>query len=142
MQVDTFGAYVRAELEHWGREFALHRDCDYLGHQSKNLLAVLIEHKGDMPGRVQGYKPLETDSRAQFIEDIVSSIARDNPAMACSLRGYHCGTGRRKVERFETALILLANCGLSVVSNRQYLNLVELGFQRVRGRLEGIALAA
>ncbi len=28
------------------------------------------------------------------------------------------------------------------VSQRQYLSLVELGFQRVRGRLEGVALAA
>lgn len=142
MQIDTFGAYVRAELEHWGREFALHRDCDYLGHHSKNLLAVLIEHKGEMPGRAQGYKPLESDSRAQMVEDIVASIAHDNVAMACSLRGYHCGTGRRKVERFETALILMANCGQRPVSNRHYLNLVELGFQRVRGRMEGHALAA
>lgn len=142
MQVDTFGAYVRAELDHWGREFALHRDCDYLGHQSKNLLAVLIEHKGDIPGRTLGYRPLESDRRAQMIEDIVASIARDNVAMACSLRAYHCGAGRRKVERFETAILLLSKCGQRPVSNRQYLTLVELGFQRVRGRLEGWARAA
>lgn len=142
MQVDTFGAYVRAELEHWGREFALHRDCEYLGHQSKNLLAVLIEHKGDMPGRAQGYKPLESDSSAQMIEDIVSNIAAHNIAMACALRGYYCGKGRRKVERFETAILLISNCGEKPISNRQYLSLVELGFQRVRGRLEGIAMAA
>lgn len=142
MQVDTFGAYVRAELEHWGREYALHRDCDYLGHQSKNVLQVLIEHKGDMPGRAQGYKPLESDNRAQMIEDIVASIAGDNVAMACALRAYHCGMGRRKVERFETAIMLMANCSQRAVSMRQYLSLVELGFQRVRGRLEGSALAA
>jgi len=142
MQVDTFGAYVRAELEHWGRQYALHRDCDYLGHQSKNVLAVLIEHKGDMPGRAQGYKPLESDSRAQIVEDIVSSIARDNVAMACALRAYHCGKGRRKVERFETAIMLMANCGHRAVSNRQYLSLVEMGFQRVRGWIEGLAIAA
>lgn len=142
MQVDTFGAYVRAELEHWGREYALHRDCDYLGHQSKNVLQVLIEHKGDMPGRAQGYKPLESDSRAQMIEDIVANIASDNVAMACALRAYHCGIGRRKVERFETAIMMMTNCGSRAVSNRQYLNLVELGFQRVRGRLEGWAVAA
>ena len=52
MQVDTFGAYVRAELEHWGREFALHRDVDYLGHHSKNVLQVLMaplrERHGDL----------------------------------------------------------------------------------------------
>ncbi|PTA70495.1 MULTISPECIES: hypothetical protein [unclassified Stenotrophomonas] len=142
MQVDTFGAYVRAELEHWGREFALHRDCDYLGHQAKNLLAVLIEHRGEMPGRAQGYKPLETDHRAQMIEDIVASISRDNVAMACALRAYYCGHGRKKVERFETAILLMANSGHCAVSTRQYLNLVELGFQRLRGRLEAAAIAA
>ncbi|WP_313401487.1 hypothetical protein [Stenotrophomonas sp.] len=142
VHADLFGAYVRAELEHWGREFALHRDCDYLGHHSKSMLAVLIEHRGDMPGRAQGYKPLETDHRAQRIEDIVASIAKDSIAMSCALRGYHCGVGRRKVERFETAIILMANSGHAVVSNRQYLNLVELGFQRVRGRLEQQALVA
>lgn len=142
MQVDTFGAYVRAELEHWGREFALHRDVDYLGHHSKNVLQVLIEHKGDMPGRAQGYKPLELDSRAQMIEDIVACISRDNVAMACALRAYYCGQGRKKVERFETAIMLMANCELRAVSSRQYLSLVELGFQRVRGWLEGSALAA
>lgn len=142
MQVDTFGAYVRAELEHWGREFALHRDLDYLGHHSKNILQVLIEHKGDMPGRAQGYKPMESDSRAQMIEDIVACISRHNVAMACSLRAYYCGQGRKKVERFETAILLMANCGQRAVANRQYLSLVELGFQRVRGWLEGSALAA
>jgi len=51
MQLDTFGEYVRSRLEHWGGEYALHRDCEYLGFQSRNLLAVLIEHRGDMPGR-------------------------------------------------------------------------------------------
>lgn len=142
MQTDTFGAYVRAELEHWGREFALHRDCEYLGHQSKNMIAVLMEHEGEMPARVQGFKPLETDLRAQRIEDIVASIAQDNLAMSCALRGYHCGIGRRKVERFETAIQLMVSCGQRRVSNRQYLVLVELGFQRVRGRLEGWGIAA
>ncbi|PTT36776.1 hypothetical protein DBR33_19010, partial [Stenotrophomonas sp. HMWF022] len=68
MQLDTFGEYVRSRLEHWGGEYALHRDCEYLGFQSRNLLAVLIEHRGDMPGRAQGYKPLETDLLAQQIE--------------------------------------------------------------------------
>ncbi|MBA0449417.1 hypothetical protein [Stenotrophomonas maltophilia] len=142
MQLDTFGEYVRSRLEHWGGEYALHRDCEYLGFQSRNLLAVLIEHRGDMPGRAQGYKPLETDQLAQQIEDIITAVSRDNVAMACALRGYYCGRGRRKVERFETANLLLANCGQRPVSNRHYLNLVELGFQRVRGWMEGIAQAA
>ncbi len=33
-QVDTFGPYVERRLDSWGREFALHRDCEYLGHAS------------------------------------------------------------------------------------------------------------
>lgn len=45
-QVNTFGVYVRGRLEEWGREFALHRDCEYLGHRSKDMLQVLVEHKG------------------------------------------------------------------------------------------------
>jgi len=141
MQTDYFGAYVRAELEHWGREFALHRDCEYLGHQSKNLLAVLMEHH-EMPGRVQGYKPMETDPRAQAIEDIVSDIARTDISLACVLRGYYCGSGRRKEERWEQARELLQLMGQRPVSVRQYLVMAELGFQRVRGRLEAGVRAA
>lgn len=141
MQTDYFGAFVRAELEHWGREFALHRDCEYLGHQSKNLLAVLMEHH-EMPGRAQGYKPMETDPRAQVIEDIVTDIARTDVSLACVLRGYYCGSGRRKEERWEQARQLLQLMGQRPVSVRQYLSMVELGFQRVRGRLEGSAMVA
>lgn len=137
-QVDTFGAYVRAELEHWGREFALHRDFDYLGHFSKNMLQVLIEHRGELPPPNVGYKPLETDARAQLVEDIVSDIARTDVAIACVLRAYYAGLGRRKVERWETANLLLATVGQKPIGARQYLTVAELGFQRVRGRLEGM----
>jgi hypothetical protein len=142
MQVDTFGVYVRRELEYWGQAYALHRECDYLGPPPKNLLAVLIEHQGDMPGRSQGYKPLGSDCRAQFIEDVVAGISRDNGQIACSLRAYYCGRGRKKVERYETVIQLLSKCGHPPVSVRQYLALVELGFQRVRGTLEGVTLVA
>jgi hypothetical protein len=142
MQADLFGAYVRAELEHWGREFALHRDCEYLGHQSKNVLAVLMEHEGEMPERTQGFKPLETDPRAQVIEDIVADIARTDISLACVLRGYYCGSGRRKEERWEQANTLLVAFGKAAVSVRTYQAQCELGFQRVRGRLEGLARAA
>lgn len=142
MQVDTFGAYVRAELEHWGREFALHRDCDYLGHHSKNLLQVLIDHRGEMPPPNVGYKPLETDMRAQRIEDIVTAIARDSASMACVLRAYYCGMGRRKVERYETALLLLSNAGQEMVKVSSYLDLARRGEDRVRGVLMGLQMAA
>lgn len=141
MQIDTFGAYVRGELEHWGDEFALHRDCDYLGHHSKNMLAVLIEHEGEMPGRIQGYKPMETDSRAQRIEDIVAHVWRTHPEMSIVLRAYYCGKGRRKVERWETANLLLTNAGSPMISATGYLELVRRAEDRVRGVLEGIGFA-
>ncbi|WP_312681026.1 hypothetical protein [Stenotrophomonas chelatiphaga] len=142
MQVDTFGAYVRAELEHWGREFALHRDLDYLGHHSKNVLQVLIEHKGDMPGRAQGYKPLELDQRAQRIETIIFEISRYNVQRACVLRAFYCGQGRKGVERWETANLLLANCSKKVLSRPKYYAEHEVGFAEVRGFLTGLARAA
>ncbi|WP_288496680.1 hypothetical protein [uncultured Stenotrophomonas sp.] len=142
MQVDTFGLFVRAELDHWGREFALHRDCDYLGHHSKNLLSVLIEHKGDMPAKTQGYKPLESDSRAQRIEDLVAEIARTNAGMACVLRAYYCGIGRKKVERYETCLLLLTNLGEPPVTVRGYLEMVRRGEDRIYGMLSVLSRAA
>ncbi len=81
MQIDTMAEYVRRRLEHWGEEFALHRDCEYIGHKSKNMIATLIEHRGDMPPRDVGFKPLEVDLEAMQIEDIVTEIARHAPAM-------------------------------------------------------------
>jgi hypothetical protein len=140
-QIDTFGAMVAGMLDHWGREFALSRDCEYLGHQSKNLLQVLIEHRG-MPPRTTGYKPLETDMRAQCIEDLVTDIARSNVTMACVLRGYYCGSGRRKVERWETANLLVTNAGQPMLHVKAYLDYVKRGEDRVRGMLEGMARAA
>ncbi len=137
-QVDMFGNYVRQRLEHWGREFALHKDCEYLGHQSKNMLQVLIEHKGDMPGRAQGYKPLTVNQQALEIERIVSEIARSELRLACCMRAYYCGSGRRRYERFETALNLVytAECelkGKRLPMNRYaYLQTVRVGFDVVR----------
>lgn len=141
-QVDTFGVYVRERLEEWGREFALHRDCEYLGHRSKDMLQVLVEHKGEMPPRVTGFKPIEIPVLPMEIEQFVQDIARDNVVMACVLRGYYCGSGRRKVERWETANELIRRVGYRQVSVRQYLSVADLGFERIRGRLEGSALAA
>ena len=137
-QIDTFGVYVRAELEHWGREFALHRDYEYLGHASKNMLQILIDHRGEMPPPNVGFKPFETDIRAQKIEDIVADIARSNASMACVLRAYFCGMGRKKVERYETAQLLLANQGLPMMTVRAYLELARRGEDRVYGMLAGM----
>lgn len=140
--VDTFGTYVRFRLERWGDEFALSRDCEYLGHQRKNMLQVLIDHRGEMPGRTVGFKPIEVDEEAMQIEIIISDMARQQVALACVMRGFYCGAGRRKVERFEAANLLLAAVGQRPVSVRQYLSMHEVGFAHVRGVLTGIAIAA
>ncbi len=145
MQVDTFGAYVRAELEHWGREFALHRDIDYLGHHSKNMLQVLIEHKGDMPGRAQGYKPQETDVRAQRIEDCVARIGRYNLLRSCVLRGYYCGRGRRSVERLDIAQELFRRAARDPayrLPRQRFFAEEEIGRAELRGFLSGLAQVA
>lgn len=148
MQTDTFGVYVRARLEGWGGEFALHRDCDYLGHQSKNMLQVLIDHRGEMPSFAQGYKPLEVSVYAHQIELMVTDIAREQPRLACSLRGYYCGIGRRKVERYESAILLIASVERDFQRREplpkvdKYLRMVELGTAQIRGMLSGLAKAA
>lgn len=141
-QVDTFGAYVRARLEHWGREFALHRDCEYLGHRSKDTLQILIEHRGEMPPRATGYKPLEVDDEALQIEQLVSIIGRESPLRATVLRAYYCGTGRRGVERLETANRMLARMGFSPLSKPKFFATHEVAFAEVRGILTGLSAAA
>lgn len=169
-EIDSFGAYVRQRLEEWGREFSLSRDCEYLGHQSKNMLQVLIEHRGEMPGRTVGFKPLEVSLSALVIEQIVSEVAKDQVRTACCLRAFYCGAGRKKVERYKTALVLIAGAKLgrepmhpssvelrSVASlrrelasraeitlpgERQYLAEVDTGRTLVRGALIGMAQAA
>lgn len=136
--VSTFNAYVRARLDAWGREFCLDRDCEYLGHKSKDMLQVLIEHKGEMPARPTGFKPLEIPPLEMQIEDIVADIAREQLDIAQVLRAYYCGSGRRGVERLAQARSLLDRN----LSRRQYFTLHDLGFQRVAGVLHGIARAA
>lgn len=148
MQHDTFGEYVRRRLEEWGWEFSLAHDCDYLGHQSKNMLQVLIEHKGEMPGKTQGYKPMEVSATAHQIELLVTDIAREQPRMACVLRAYYCGNGRKKVERYETAIQLIASIEHGKPRTEplpkvdRYLRMVEVGTAQIRGMLIGLAQAA
>ena len=130
-KVDTWGPYVETELSHWGREFALHRDCEYLGHQSKNMLQVLIEHKGEMPARPTGFKPLDTCRRAQAIEDIIKDLASPygmcNPDAANVLRAWYAGTGRRGVERLQIACELVKR----KLNRRNYYTLHDIGFAYV-----------
>ncbi|CAN7391796.1 hypothetical protein LJR143_002200 [Pseudoxanthomonas sp. LjRoot143] len=144
-QVDTFGLYVRARLEDWGREFALHRDCEYLGHRSKDMLQVLIEHRGELPPKVTGFKPLETDPLAQQIEDIVRDIAKHSVERACILRGYYCGMGRKGVERREVTEGLVRRA-LELptyrLARQRFFAEEELGRAEVRGFLTALAIAA
>ncbi len=147
-QLDTLGPYVRRRLERWGEEFSLARDCEYLGHQSKNVLQVLIDHKGEMPERAVGFKPLEVDAEALQIEHIVTEIARHNLRNACCLRAYYCGQGRRKVERYETAILLISNAEIGsgksdrLPSCRTYQSIVAEGEAQVARLLINEALAA
>lgn len=142
--VDTFGAYVRMRLDEWGREFCLARDFDYLGHQSKNVLQVLIEHRGEMPPPNVGYKPLEVSPTAHQIELLVTEIARGQPDLACILRAYYCGSGRRKVERYETALLLISYVRPNAILPKvdRYLREVDIGTAQIRGALIAVAHAA
>lgn len=142
-EIDTFGAYVRARLDGWGREFALHRDCEYLGHQSKNMLQVLIDHKGEMPSRATGFKPMEVNLDALAVERIVMAIGRDRAHVACALRGYYCASGRRKVERYHAALALMVAAGVRIrPTPKGYWELVKLGEAEVRASLRMAAMAA
>ena len=134
-QVDIFGEYVRRRLEAWGHEFALHRDCEYLGHQSENMLYHYWRHEGQMPAKATGYKPLEVDPLALEVERIVTDVARENPVVACVLRGYYCGQGRRKVERWQTANELIQKLKKRPISDRHYINLHHVGFDMVRDRI-------
>lgn len=140
---DLMGKYVRRRLHRWGDVFALHRDCEYLGHQSRNMLAVLIEHRGEMPARATGYKPLEVDQLALQVETIISRMAQNGlSAAACVMRAYYCGHGRRGVERLETANQLLRACGQPAVRLRQYRSLHDIGFAYVLGALSREAESA
>ncbi|WDS36226.1 hypothetical protein [Pseudoxanthomonas sp.] len=134
-EIDTATETARMLLERWGAEFALHRDCEYLGHASRNMLQVLIDHKGEMPGRVTGFKPLECDAEALMVEQLVTAVARSNKPMAICLRAYYCGSGRRKVERYETALMLLANAGQPMVKVPAYMDLARRGLDRIAGMI-------
>lgn len=142
-EVDTFGVYVRTRLDRWGDEFSLARDCDYLGHQSVNMLYVLEKHGGEMPARATGFKPLEVDMLAMQVETIVSDIAIAGRAdLACVLRAYYCGEQRRFFERYDTANELLAKAGFAAISKRQYVDMIATGFEAVRGAMLSMCQAA
>lgn len=138
METSQFDAYVRRRLESWGREFAFHRDYELLGHKSKDMLQVLIEHKGEMPPRNVGFKPLTIPPNEMQIEDIVREIHGDAPHLAAVLRAFYCGNGRRGSERREAAEGLLGES----LSRQRYYVYHDLGFQRVAGSLSVLSRAA
>ncbi|WP_242629801.1 hypothetical protein [Xanthomonas oryzae] len=49
--------------------------------------------------------------------------------------------GRRKVERYETALLLLANLEAPMLPVRAYLEMAKRGEDRVYGMLSGMAIS-
>lgn len=137
-QINQFDAYVRRRLEAWGHEFALHRDGELLGHKSKDMLQVLIEHKGEMPPRNIGFRPLTIPPLEMQVEDIVHDIHDDARHLAVVLRTFYCGRGRVGIERRQTAEKILREH----VSRRTYYSWHDLGFQRVCGALRLLAKAA
>lgn len=137
-QVDLFREYVKQRLDDWGDCFALHKDCEYLGHRSKNMLQVLVEHRGEIPARPRGFKPLEVPLLELEVEQIVSAISRENARMACALRAHFCGQGRRKVERYQQACELIKMVegpGSRPPSVRQHFSLIQEGVDRVSASL-------
>lgn len=138
MKATEFDTYVHFRLDCWGREFRLDRDCEILGHAGKNMLAVLLEHKGEMPAKPTGYKPLTIPHNEMQIEDIVRDIHLDVPILAAVLRAAYCGWGRQGVERLEIAERLSRRS----LTRRQYYVYRDMGFQRVAGALAALARAA
>lgn len=127
-QTDIMRTAVRIRLEQWGLEFALDRDRSGIGFDSMNILYKMQMRRGLIsPGR-----GADNTAEAQEIELIVTDIARVDLRTACCMRGYYCGSMRRKVERFEKALELATRHRIKKFSLRTYLNDVEMGSAMVR----------
>ena len=131
----SFDAYVRQRLRDWGHEFMLERSIDELGFNGKNMIAVLMEHHGEMPSKPTGYKPMTLPEMEWQIECIVREIHRDLPHLSIVLRAYYCGSGRIATERKELAEELIGK----PLSRRVYYTYHDLAFNRVAGTLLGIA---
>jgi hypothetical protein len=126
--------YVRFRLLGWGREFRLGREIESLSFHHTSLLQVLIEHRGDMPSRVTGYKPLAIPPDAMEIEDVVHDIHAADPELAIVLRVYYCGSGKHSTDRLATATRLLRRR----ITRRRYYEAHAAGFHRVAGFLSGM----
>lgn len=127
-----FDAYVARRLDSWGREFALDREFAWLGHSPKNILQIIIEHKGQIPRREGGYRPEVTIPPNEWqIECVVEQIHRDAPTLAAVLRAYYCGWGRQGIERRAIAEQLLKR----KMIRGHYFLYHDQGFHRVAGAL-------
>lgn len=131
----SFETYVRRRLDAWGSEFRLDRDGDFLGFPSKNVLQVLHEHRGEIPERTTGYKPMLIPPLEWQTETIVHGLHHANSQLAATLRAYYCGSGRVSVERLETLTFLLGRS----VTKRAFFTYHDLAFQWVTGALYAIA---
>lgn len=108
MQSTEFEGHVRRRLEAWGRDYRLACDLDFLAYGPKNILQVLIEHRGEIP-QGGGFRRTPFDSENEEIEILVSELAREEGFLAACIRAYYCGEGRRGVERYELARDLCAH---------------------------------
>lgn len=126
-QIDILKEVTKVRLEQWGLEYALDRDVTGTGYSSTNILHKMMRH-----GMVARGINHETAADAQEIELIVTQLARRDMRVVCCLRGYFCGSMRRKVERFDQALGLAAKHHIKRFSLRTYLYDVELGSSLVR----------
>lgn len=139
MQTDLYGKIVEMRLEQWGREFAYHRDRVRAGgYRTKDMLQVLIEHKGEMPPRPTGWKPEEVDLMALEIEDLVRELFHEQRDLAWVLRAFYCGNGRRGHERWEFFNALTGKRR----SRRQYYDMLDEAKDAIRAKLNRLARAA
>lgn len=131
----SFDLYVRRRLEAWGDEFKLDRAATHLGYPSKNMLQVLFEHRGEIPERVEGYKPLTIPPMEWQTETIVHDMHHACGYLAATLRAYYCGSGRVGVERREALEKMLGY----KVNRRAFFQYHELAFNWVTGALLALA---
>lgn len=131
----TFDMYVRRRLDAWGREFNLRQNDNPLGFRSKNMLATLIEHHGEMPERPTGYAPEVVPLPEWQIEELVRKVNAEGAHLAAVLRAYYGGSGRQRVERREAAEALMGR----PVSVRSYYAYHDVAFGMIRMWLEEIA---
>lgn len=120
-----------ARLDEWGRFCLSDRGPSSLDFPAKNMLQVVIDHRGEMPAPTVGYKPEVYPPEAWEIETIVSDLYKSDRVLACVLRAAFCTRGRLRVERKEWAEWLAK----TTFSRRQFMALYGTAVERVRETL-------